>query len=161
MRPSLRKSLTNKTFKMKKILIAFLFLSSLAYSQSNEITGLSVADFETTKLLFIKMMESEDYKKKEDIQYELTLMLEGNGIEDVLNPRNQPSEEKLYKWIEENLTKEKAEKAIILFKKSLALEEKIQNDNKLYFDFMKQATVEQRMEILQPFFKKTKAKFEH
>ncbi len=146
---------------MKKILIAFLFLSSLAYSQSNEITGLSVADFETTKLLFIKMMESEDYKKKEDIQYELTLMLEGNGIEDVLNPRNQPSEEKLYKWIEENLTKEKAEKAIILFKKSLALEEKIQNDNKLYFDFMKQATVEQRMEILQPFFKKTKAKFEH
>ena len=143
---------------MKKILIAFLFLSSLAYSQSNDITGLSVADFETAKLLFIKMMESEDYKKKEDIQDELSPMLEGDGIEDVLNPRNQPSEEKLYKWFEENLPKEKAEKAVILFKKSLELEEKIQNENKLFFDYMKQATVEQRREILQPFFKRTKDK---
>jgi|GEM_PF-4761884 len=143
---------------MKKILIAFLFLSSFAYSQSNEITGLSVADFESAKMLFIKMMESEDYKKKEDIQDELTPMLEGNGIEDVLNPRNQPSEEKLYKWFEENLPKEKAEKAIILFKKILELEGKMQNDNKLFFDFMKQATVEQKREILQPFFKKTREK---
>jgi hypothetical protein len=143
---------------MKKIFIAFLFLSSFTYSQSNEITGLSVSDFETAKMLFIKMMESEDYKKKEDIQDELTPMLEGNGIEDVLNPRNQPSEEKLYKWFEENLPKEKAEKAIILFKKILELEEKMQNDNKLFFDFMKQATVEQKREILQPFFKKTREK---
>ena len=135
-----------------------MFLSSLSYSQSNEVSGLSVADFETAKLLFIKMMESEDYKKKEEIQDELSPMLEGDGIEDVLDPRKQPSEEKLYKWFEENLPKEKAEKAIALFKKSLVIQEKIQNDNKLFFDLMKKATVEQRREILQPFFKKTKEK---
>ena len=146
---------------MKKIMLIFLFLSSFSYSQSIEITGLSVADLETVKLLYIKMMESEDYKKKEVIQEELSPMLEGDGIEDVLDPKKKPSEEKLYKWLEENLPKEKANKAIILFKNSVALQEKIENDNKLLFDFIKQATVEQRMEIFQPFFKKTRAKFGH
>ena len=146
---------------MKKILAFFLLSVNFIAAQSEQKPGLSAREFENAKSLYVKMMESEDYKKKEQLNNLLMPILkEADGFQDFIKLPT-PTEEKVLDWIKSNVAPEKVEKATQLFTEVLKLEAKILLDNNETFKLYQKATRNQQLEILEPLFKKTEEKYKY
>jgi hypothetical protein len=143
---------------MRSTILICLFFVNFCVAQSEQKPGLSTSEFERAKSLYIKMMESDDYKKKEELNDVLfPILSETNGYREFLKQKPK-SEEAILEWIKNNVAKDKVERATNLFTEAIKLEAKVLADNKETFELYRKGTRDQQLEILKPFFEKSEAK---
>lgn len=143
---------------MKITIWIFLFLTGFINAQSPETaqTGLTESELQKAKSLFIKMFESENYKKRDALNDEFYLMVQDsdmNSLPRVLTEENV-TQEGINSWIKQNVAKENVEKAIEIFQELAGLEKKLYDENKEVYELMVKANPQQLNEIYEPFFKK-------
>jgi len=144
---------------MRSIILICLFVFNFSFGQSIEKKGITQSELENAKVLYVKMIESADYKKKDELNETLwPILREATGYKDFLKQK-PPSEESIRDWIKNNVAREKVEKALELFNDVMKLEAKIMFDNKDVYELVRRATREQVKEILKPLFEKEKAKY--
>lgn len=144
----------------------FFFLNVKGQTNSVKVENISTKDGLTKEELsyacneYKKMIESDAY-----LQHEKKVRFFASKMENAFNDKNFPLDsiknDSLYlKWIEKNIKKTKFKS---INEAKSALEDQIKSDEKMkkehpkLFELLDKATLEQRHQIFQPFFKRVKS----
>jgi hypothetical protein len=140
---------------VKNLIVCFLLVSSLGFTQQ----GLTQSELEKARTLYIEMMESEGYKKKESLQEDFFPLVKGMNLRSLIDNGANINEEMFLEWINKNIAKENVESITKLFLELVELEKRVYDEYIEVFRLLNKATVDQAKEILEPFFKHTNEKY--